>query len=60
MTLIAKFYDIILPIINVSLMLDGVMLFLHIIKVRNTSKCLCYSQTYLWDSSVQWRKVGRI
>ena len=33
---------------------------LRIINVRNTCKRLCYSQKYLRDSSVQWRKVGRI
>ena len=43
-----------------SLTLDGETSFLRIIDVRNKCKRLCYSQIYLRDSSVQWRKVGRI
>ena len=42
-----------------SLMLDGVTSFLCILNIRITLTS-CVSQKYLWDSSVQWRKVGRI
>ena len=57
---LAPFYGVILPIDHVSLKLDGVMSFLCIINIRNTSTRLRYSQTFGRISSVQWRKVGRI
>ena len=43
---LVPFYDVILPVNHVSLMLDGVMSFLHVITIKNTHKCLCYSQTF--------------
>ena len=45
--ILAKYFDVILPIDHVSLTLDGVTSFLRIINVRNTCKCLCYSQTFV-------------
>ena len=40
MTLIAAVYDFILPIIHVSLTLDGAMSFLRIIKIIHVSVCV--------------------
>ena len=57
---LAPFYDVILSIDQVSLTLDSVASFLCVISVRNTCKCLHYSQTFGAVSSVQWREVGRI
>ena len=57
---LAPFYDIILSIDHVSLTLDRVTSFLHVINIRNKCKRLRYSQTLGTISSVQWRKVGRI
>ena len=49
---LAPFYDVILPINQVSLMFDSVTSFLCIINVRNACKCLHYSQTFGGNSSV--------
>ena len=46
---LAQFYDVILPIDHISLTLDGITSLLHFINVRNTSKCLRYSQTFWPD-----------
>ena len=43
-----------------SYLLDGVTLFLCVIKVRKRCKHLRYSQTFGGIFSAQWRKVGRI
>ena len=58
--LVPSFYDVILPIVHVSLTLDAVTTFLRIMNLKNICKRLGYSQNYLRDSSVQWPKVGRI
>ena len=57
---LVPFYDVILPIDHVSMILDGVTSFLRVINIRNTCKCLRYSQTFSRFSSMQWLKVGRI
>ena len=55
-----RFMTIILPIVLVSLTLDGVTSFLRIKNVRNICSHLRFSQLFGEIYSVQWRKAGRI
>ena len=57
---LGPFHDIILPIDHVSLTLDGVTSFLHVLNVRSICKRLRYNQTFGGIYSMQWRKIGRI
>ena len=55
MTLYGSFYDVILFIDHVSLMLDGVRSFLCVVNIRHTCKRSSYSQTCGGISSVHWQ-----
>ena len=52
--ILAPFYDVILSIDYISLMLDGVTSFLRVINVRNTCTRLSYSQTGKLEESEEY------